>query len=32
MYNQNKIVGIEISTNNKSKRIIELYLKDDFIK
>ena len=32
MYNQNKIEGIEISTNNKSKRIIELYLKDDFIK
>ena len=31
MYNQNKIEGIEISTNNKSKRIIELYLKDNFI-
>ena len=31
MYNQNKIEGIEISTNNKSKRIVDLYLKDEFI-
>ena len=31
MYNQNKIEGFEISTNNKSKRIVEFYLKDDFI-
>ena len=31
MNNQNKIEGFEISINNKSKRIIDLYLKDEFI-
>ncbi len=31
MNNQNKIEGFEISTNNKSNRIIDLYLKDEFI-
>ena len=28
MNKQNKIEGFEISTNNKSNRIIDLYLKD----
>jgi len=31
MNNQNKVEGFEISINNKSKRIIDLYLKDEFI-
>ncbi len=31
MSNQYKIEGFEISTNNKSNRIIDLYLKDEFI-
>ena len=31
MYKQNKIDGVEISTNNKSYRIVDLYLKDEFI-
>ena len=31
MNNENKIEGLEISTNNKSNRIINLYLKDEFI-
>ena len=30
MNNQNNIEGFEISTNNKSNRIIDLYLKDEF--
>ena len=31
MNNKNKIEGLEISTNNKSHRIVNLYLKDEFI-
>ena len=31
MNKQNEIEGFEISTNNKSNRIIDLYLKDEFI-
>jgi len=31
MNNENKIEGLEISTNNKSNRITNLYLKDEFI-
>ena len=31
MNNQNKIEGFEISTNNKSNRILDIYLKDEFI-
>ena len=31
MNNENKIEGIEISTSNKSDRIVNLYLKDEFI-
>ena len=31
MNKQSKIEGFEISTNNKSNRIIDLYLKDEFI-
>ena len=31
MNNQNKIEGFEISTNIKSNRILDLYLKDEFI-
>ena len=31
MNNQNKIEGFEISENNKSNRIIDLYLKDEFV-
>ena len=31
MNNENKIEGLEISPNNKSNRIINLYLKDEFI-
>ena len=31
MNNQNNIEGFEISTNNKTSRILDLYLKDEFI-
>ena len=31
MNNENKIEGLEISTSNKSNRITNLYLKDEFI-
>ena len=31
MNNENKIEGLDISTNNKSNRITNLYLKDEFI-
>ena len=31
MNNENKIEGLEISTSNKSNRITDLYLKDEFI-
>ena len=31
MNNENKIEGLEISINNKSNRIVNLYLKDEFI-
>ena len=31
MNNQSKIEGIKISTNNKSNRITDLYLEDEFM-